>query len=885
MAASVVSGVMTRIGDLLVQEGKFLSEVCNEVELLQTELKLMQSLLKAADTRQDESDHVRQWVAEIKDLAYDAEDIIATYALEVASRKGGGVQKALKRCAGILGEGITVHQVGSQIKDIKMKISNLKMIFQEYGTRESTMQVGGPSSNEAKQKERQTFSHLEHDVVGFDNDLNNLVDFLLKKERDNRVAWICGMGGLGKTTLAKMVYNHHQVKQYFNHRAWVYISQQCQKRLIWEEILVSLLSPLSQMERDKIQKLTDEEVCNKLCKVQREKKCLVILDGIWNINAWNSLRGAFLEEDTSSKILLTSRNKEVSLHVDRESFLYELQHLNDARSLDLLEKMAVSREKDFVTKTYMEKFGKKMIGYCGGLPLAITTLGGLLATKQTQGEWEDVLQRVESNIYVHDNLRVDKVLAISYNDLPCHLKPCFLYLAHFPEDFEIPTKELIRMWMGEGFLSQTQRGGGSDIMDNVGDQYLQELVQRCMVQVGEKGSLGRIKTCRMHELMRKFCISKAEEENFLHITDILSMKQCETQIGKVRRLAIISESGDDSFEEIKFNEYPYLRSLLHLLSRHDHSYFSESCFKKFKLVRVLHLENFKKRNIKLSKDIGCLIHLRYLSLKESHINNVPSSIGNLRCLETLDLRTCFSVQRVPNVFKYMKQLKHLYFPTEYGVGVNLELANLCYLQTLVNVQPKTIQIPTWFKPKHLRVLKVNTNKRAQDVLQMLISRCPNVKKLNLCNRIEKLPEVHQFSQNLAKLSLRETNLEEDPMATLEKLLNLKILRFIGTVFNGKNMVCAKKGFPLLQSLVFSELYNLEEWRVEKGAMTCLYHLQIEYCRRLKMIPDGLKFITTLQELEIKCMPKSFKESLDKGGPDFDKVNHVRSLVFQNCDEE
>ncbi|KAL4616017.1 hypothetical protein ACB092_07G169100 [Castanea dentata] len=907
MAVSVVSGVVTRLSDLLLQEAIYLIDVSDKAHELQTELIRMQCFLKDADAKQNESAFIKNGVAEMKDLAYDAEDVIATYVLTVASRKGRGIQKVLKRCACILDEGITVHQVGSKIDAIKKRISNLKQSFQEYGIiRESTLQAGGPSSlNEREREQRQTFSHLQHEVVGFDNDLNELVEFLLKEEEGKRVASICGMGGLGKTTLAKLVYNDPKVKKNFEHRAWACISQQCQRRLVWEDILISFLSP-DEKEKKKIRKLTNKEIVEKLCEVQKERKCLVILDDIWDVETWNHLLGAFSGHDTRSKILLTSRNEKVHLHVDPGGFLYKLQHLDEARSLELLEKIAISRREDSMAKTCMDQFGKEMIGYCGGLPLAITVLGGLLATKQTLGEWQDVLKHAKSYIHVEDS-RVNNVLALSYNDLPSYLKPCFLYLGHFPEDFEIPTKELIRMWMGEGFISQIQhRGGREDTMDDVGDRYLRELVQRCMVLVGKKGSLGRIKTCRMHDLMRDFCVSKAQDENFLHFTNTLSMKQREAQIGKVRRLAIISESGDNSIKGIKFNEYPYLRSLLYLLPHHDKSLFKESCFKKFKLVRVLHLEYFKKHLRKLPKDTGCLIHLRYLSLKGSNINKVPSSIGNLRCVETLDLRTRFypsycilvnyiyentnlldsiSSPRVPNVFKYMKQLKHLYLPSEYRVCSKLELANLSYLQTLVNVQPKTIQIPTWFKLNRLRVLKVRNNKRAQDAIQILISSCPHIEKLNLSYHIKKLPEAHQFPPNLAKLTLLGTRLEEDPMPTLEKLPNLKILCLDCRCFIGKDMVCSERGFPLLQSLLLLGLFSLEEWRVEEGAMPSLCHLIIDRCFDLKTIPDGLRFVTTLRELEIRFMPKSFKDRLDEGGLDFDKVKHVPSLVFQNCDWE
>ena len=289
MAESVVSGVVLRLGDLLLQEAKYLYGVSDQVRLLQTELKLMQCLLKDADARQDESELVRQWVAEIRELAYDADDIIGTYALKVASRRGGGTQKILKRYSCILYEVITIHTVGSGIAEIMTKISNLRTSFQEYGIRESIIQGGDPStSNERQREQRQTYSHLGHDVVGFEDDLNKLVAFLLIKEESNRVnvASICGMGGLGKTTLAKMVYNDDKVKQHFECRAWVFISQQCQRRNVWEGILFSLLSP-SKEQRDEIRQLTDDEIVAKLLHVQSQKKCLVILDDIWNTEHWD----------------------------------------------------------------------------------------------------------------------------------------------------------------------------------------------------------------------------------------------------------------------------------------------------------------------------------------------------------------------------------------------------------------------------------------------------------------------------------------------------------------------------------------------------------------------------------------------------------------------
>ena len=338
MAESVVSGVVRRLGDLLLQESIYLYGVSDKAHELQTELTRMQCYLKDADARQNESLLVKNSVAEMQDLAYDAEDLIATYAHTVGSRNGRGIQKVLKRCACILDEVITVHQFGLKIDAIKTRISNLKQSFQDYGI-EPTRQAGGSSSfDDMRPEQRETYSHLQHDVVGFDNDLNELVEFLLKEEEDKRVASIYGMGGLGKTTLAKMVYNDTKVKQHFDCFAWVCISQQCQRRPVWEEILVSLVS---NYRRDQIKDWSNTELVDELLKVQKNRMCLVVLHDVWKIEDWNILCEVFPMKDTKSKILLTSRISDVASHAN-PSGSHKLECLNPEKSWELLEKLAIS---------------------------------------------------------------------------------------------------------------------------------------------------------------------------------------------------------------------------------------------------------------------------------------------------------------------------------------------------------------------------------------------------------------------------------------------------------------------------------------------------------------------------------------------------------------
>eukprot|EP00261_Vitis_vinifera_P038332 XP_019079575.1 PREDICTED: putative disease resistance protein At1g50180 [Vitis vinifera] len=465
-----------------------------------------------------------------------------------------------------------------------------------------------------------------------------LLEQLMKPDKRCSVVSICGMGGLGKTTLAKKVYHHVHVRRHFDHAAWSSISQYFNVREAVQGILIQLTSA-DEGHKAKIRNMRDEELFESVYKIQEEKKCLVILDDMWKIGDWESLKPAFPLHKAGSKILLTTRMQAVASHADPQGFLYQPELLSEEKSWELLRTKAFPKDdgRDPTTINNWELLGKEMAKDCGGLPLAVVVLGGLLATKHHTYEWERVHKHTKSYLrkgkgkYEQQGSGVADVLALSYQDLPYQLKSCFLYLGHFPEDQEIHTKALIRMWVAEGIVSRVEE----ETPEDVAEGYLDELIGRCMIQVGRRGSNGRVQTCRLHDLMRDLCLSKAEEENFLEIVNLQQMETFSSSMpttrtsNKVRRRAIFLDrcSPLESVEEARLlsvngdegaNSYvnlipqngTYLRSLLTFHAQYSSiipKVLRNTDWKNFKLLRVLSLER--------------------LPFKEN--NNIPEALGNL----------------------------------------------------------------------------------------------------------------------------------------------------------------------------------------------------------------------------------------------------------------
>ncbi|PON45436.1 NB-ARC domain containing protein [Parasponia andersonii] len=262
MAEPVVSFVFHRIGDLLINEVKFLSGVRTQVEEARKELEFMLCFLKDADTYAKDGSCQRmcKWVAEISDCAYDLEDAIENFALKLAYERSN---------------------------TLPMKYLLKTRLTCTHGIRELRERTS------FSKELRRSYSHVvESDVVGFEEDTKKLVVHLTEEGNLCRVVSICGMGGLGKITLARKVYHQSEVRRHFSNFAWASISQHCEVRDVWEGILIKLLSP-SMWERNEIRTMMDGEIAKKLYSVQKEMKYLVVLEDLWTTEMWDRLRAAF----------------------------------------------------------------------------------------------------------------------------------------------------------------------------------------------------------------------------------------------------------------------------------------------------------------------------------------------------------------------------------------------------------------------------------------------------------------------------------------------------------------------------------------------------------------------------------------------------------------
>ncbi|WKA05271.1 hypothetical protein VitviT2T_023246 [Vitis vinifera] len=376
------------------------------------------------------------------------------------------------------------------------------------------------SNQMVARKEKRLPTVEETNVVGMKNDVEAVKGKLLEGAMERVVVAIWGMGGLGKTTLAKKVYNDRDIQNHFCYRAWVYVSQEYNIR----ELLLGIANCVTTLT-DEQKRKNENELGEEVYKCLQGKRNLIVLDDIWNTDVWRGLSSYFPAESNKSRVLITTRREDIV--VDAHSDCYKLQLLGEKESWELFLNKVGTRA--VLTWPGLEEFKKEIVAKCKGLPLTIVVLGGLLSLKDlTRDSWLKVLKSMDWHLSQGPDSCLG-ILALSYNDLPSYLKPCFLYCGVFPEDSEIKATKLIRLWVAEGFVQKR----GKETLEDVAEDYLYELIQRSMIQVADTRDDGRVKSCRIHDLLRDLAISEAKEEKLFEVAENIDVEVLPTS---VRRL-------------------------------------------------------------------------------------------------------------------------------------------------------------------------------------------------------------------------------------------------------------------------------------------------------------------------------------------------------------
>ncbi|XP_051144790.1 putative late blight resistance protein homolog R1A-10 [Andrographis paniculata] len=864
MADAAVEFLLENLKQLLLYNASLILDIKDQVEFLYNDLCLFKAFLKDSTEKRRSNQILKELVKQIRDVVYEAEDAIDTFVATKAHHKA---RKVIEKMIHILDYNATLRQLAKKIEKIRAKVKDI-YDNKKFGFEALTDPDGAGKGT----KEKKPPIVEEDNVVGFEDEATKVIGLLKGGSDGLEVISIVGMPGLGKTTLAKMVYRDPRTEFEFYRRAWVYVSQEYSRK----EVFLNILGHFTQIT-DAINKMTDEMLAKKLYEELGKGKYLIVMDDVWTEAAWTDLKVAFPKNNKGSRILITSRIKNVGKHANPNRDPHDLRFLTNDESWRLLQRKALGEEN---CPEELVQYGKRIANECGGLPLAIVVIGGILLEKGPDW-WETVANKVDAYIAMGQDRRMNEFISLSYNHLPYHLKSCFIYFGMFPEDFEIPVWKLVRLWIAEGFIQEQQ----GMTLEDIAEEYLEDLVNRNLVMVGRFRSNGKIKTCRIHDMLHEFCKTEAAEENFfqeIKHSDQGTHSSTNLALEKYRRLCIHTRV----LSYIASKPHgPRVRSFLcfsaeeNILPVELNSHIPGS----FMLLRVLDAKSLIFG--RFPNDLTQLVHLRYIVLS-SDFKVIPATLSCLWNIQTFVIETSHRTLDIRADIWKMIHLRHVKTNASTSLPSPLSKSRkskddalmIGSLQTLSMISPESCSEEVFARVPNLNVLGIRgqvsmlLENRSGSMLFDSLGKLSHLENLKLLNdvfprppsegKLMTLPLSYKFPPKLKKLTLSDTLLDWKHMSILGRLDNLQILKLKDNAFEGDWWQPEDGGFRALRVLHIGRT-KLETWNASAHHFPRLRHLFLKHCSHLEALPLGFAEISTLQLVDLYCTTRSAAESARK----------------------
>ena len=612
----VAKGMIEKAINLAIQEIGLLWSLKDEIEKLKDTVFTISAVLLDAEEQQQHNNQVKVWLNRLKDAIYDADNLLDDISTEALRQEVMTRDKKAKKVRIFFSKSNQLaygFKMGHKVKEMRGRLDTIAA-NRKFHLVERLVET---QVRHHRVRETHSFVHTEK-VIGREKDKEEIIRILLdpNDEESVLVLPIVGLGGLGKTTLAQLVFNDKEIKKHFERKMWVCVSENFDVKIIVEKILESA-------KKKKLETLGMDTLIINLKEEIDEKRYLLVLDDVWNedLKNWLNLKDLLMSGARGSRILVTTRSNKVA-KITQTVPPYMLEGLDEKESWSLFKQMAFEKGQE-PENSIFKATGKEILKKCRGVPLAIRTIGSLLYFKNTEREWLSFKDSELSKIPQEEN-DILPTLKLSYDHLPSYLKQCFTYCCLFPKDYKIHKPTLIQMWMAQGFIRPLNQ---DQCLEDVGHEYIMDLLWRSFFQEVENDERGNILHFKMHDLMHDLaklvagsysttCNSKEEniDEKTLHVSfGGPSQSQIPSSLFRASRIRTIMLQG----------QVWGLHKLI----------YSGTIVASFKFIRLLDLHHMYIRTIPSS--IGKLKHLRYLDLSYNDISVLPNSITKLQNLQTL----------------------------------------------------------------------------------------------------------------------------------------------------------------------------------------------------------------------------------------------------------